>query len=57
VEIFKTRQNLPLETLLPIWHHAAKMSAGENQFSLARAVLKPAARQQAISYQSISLNA
>jgi hypothetical protein len=41
-------QYLPLEALLPVWQNAAKMSAGENQFSLTRAQSKPAVRQEAI---------
>jgi hypothetical protein len=35
-KLSKIRQNLLLDTLLPVWHDAPIMSAGENQFSLTR---------------------
>ncbi|MGO9202020.1 MAG: hypothetical protein ACLQM8_15955 [Limisphaerales bacterium] len=39
-------QNLPLDTLVPLWHHAATMSASERQSSLSRGLTDEAARQE-----------
>ena len=33
----RNRQNLPLDTLVPLWHHPVMMSETENEFSLSRA--------------------
>ena len=50
----KNQQNLPFDTLLPVWQDAPVMSAGEGQFSLARvAAITGDTAKKVNSYQPV----
>jgi uncharacterized repeat protein (TIGR03803 family) len=57
--LLKTRQkepNPPIDTLIPVPHHAQKMNVGEKQFSPSRVASKPSARQKS-NFLSLALAA